>query len=225
MKKKRLDKQFNTERIDGYLSDTFVHWKSGRFKFSPNEIGTLGERIVEMLLQKEGFKVKPFNELLYRKRACSKIKALVEICKEKCAICGEPKLCMKYPSPLHIWDAMRIWERCHGHLSEYCSEVCKRFCKNRKILQILDEVGKEQRDRRRGGLDFIAYKDGKIWVVEVKTGTHSELHVSQKQFVRRLRREMGIELLHFHVSLDGEIDYSVRQSRQLPQENFKSSGP
>lgn len=208
------------------MSKKFVHLKSGRFKLSPNEMGTLGERIVEMLLRKEGFKVRPFGELLYRKRACSKIKALVEICREKCEICGESKLCMKYPSPLHIWDAMYIWERCRYHLSEYCSRVCKRFCRYRKILKILDEVGKEQRDRRRGGLDFVVYKDGKIWVVEVKTGTHSELDVSQKQFVERLRREMGIELLHFHVSLNDEIDYSVRcKSRQLPREDFKPSSP
>jgi hypothetical protein len=66
------------------MSKKFVHLKSGRFKFSPNEIGTLGERIVEMLLRKEGFKVKPFDELLYRKRACSKMEALVEICRENC---------------------------------------------------------------------------------------------------------------------------------------------
>jgi Holliday junction resolvase-like predicted endonuclease len=121
---------------------------------------------------------------------------------------------------------MFIWKSCRYYLSKYCSRVCKRFCKNRKILKILEEVGKKQRDERRGGLDFVAYKDEKIWVVEVKTGEHSELDVSQKQFVERLRREMGIELLHFHVSLNDEIDYSVRcKSRQLPQEDFKASRP
>ena len=193
------------------MSKKLVLWKSGSFKFSPNEIGTLGERIVEGLLRKEGFKVRPFDELLYRKRACSKIEALVEICRENCK--WEPKPCMKATKSYDpkVYLEMFIWKSsCCYYLSDYCSRVCKRFCKNRKILKILEEVGKKQRDERRGGLDFVAYKDKKIWVVEVKTGKHSELDESQKQFAERLRKEMGIKLLHFHVRLDDEIDYSVR---------------
>ena len=172
---------------------------------------------MEMLLRKEGFKVKPFFELLYRKEGCSKTQALVEICRKNCKI--GTMSCLKADSP-NVWVGYlesAVWNDCRSYLSEFCSRVCKRWCKNRKVLKIFEEVGKKQRDERRGGLDFVAYKDGKIWVVEVKTGTHSELDVSQKQFVEHLRREMGIELLHFHVSLNDEIDYSVRcKSRQLP---------
>jgi hypothetical protein len=197
------------------MSKKFTHLKSGRFKLSPNEIGTFGEHVVEMLLRKDGFKVKPFGELLCLKRPCSKMPALLDICRENCKWesgfgSGNPKPCMNG----HL-------ELCHSYLLEYCSRVCKRFCRTKKVKKLFEEVGKEQRDRRRGGLDFVAYKDGKIWVVEVKTGTHSELDVSQKQFVERLRREMGIELLHFHVNLNDEIDYSVRcKSRQLPESYF-----
>ena len=211
---------------DDIMSKKFVHLKSGRFKFSPNEIGTLGERIVEMLLRKEGFKVKHFFELLYRKEECSKTQALVEICRKNCKI--GTMSCLKADSP-NVWVGYlesSVWKSCRQYLSEYCPIVCKRFCKNRKILKILDEVGKKQRDERRGGLDFVAYKDEKIWVVEVKTGEHSELDASQKQLAERLRREMGIELLHFHVSLNDEIDYSVRcKSRLLPQGDFETSSP
>src|SRR3972149_5767441 len=72
-----------------------------------------------------------------------------------------------------------VWNNCRSYLSEFCSRVCKRWCKNRKVLKIFEEVGK-------GGLDFVAYKNKKIWIVEVKTGTHSELKQNQKQFVERL---------------------------------------
>jgi len=187
------------------MSKKFVNWKSGRFKISPNEIGSFGERIVESLLRKEGFKVKPFDELLYRKRGCSKIEALVEICRENCEF--EPKPCLR--ATQNIACMQSNWKRCHYYLSKYCQRVCRRFCKNRKILKILEEV-KNEEDESRAGLDFMAYKDKKIWVVEVKTGTHSELKKSQRQFAERIEREMGIKLLHFHVCLDDEFDYSIR---------------
>jgi hypothetical protein len=43
----------------GSVSSRFVLWKSGKFQFTPNEIGTFGERIVAELLRKQDFKVKP----------------------------------------------------------------------------------------------------------------------------------------------------------------------
>jgi len=183
------------------MSNKLAFWKSGRFKMSPNEIGRLGEQIVERLLRKEGFRVRTFNELLYRKRACSKIEALVEVCRENCGFESKPCFRTTY--------GQIIWKNCHYYLSKYCQRVCRRLCRNRKILRILEEV-KTQEDGSRAGLDFAAYKDKEIWVVEVKTGTHSELKKSQRQFVERLEREMGIRLLHFHVRLNDEIDYLIR---------------
>ncbi len=105
-----------------------------------------------------------------------------------------------------------IYGHCKESLSQYCQEVCKKLCISGKVNRIFREVGDESTNKNRGSLDFVAYKDGKTWVVEVKTGTHPELKASQKQFAEHLRREVGIELLLFHVTLNHEIGYSVKCS-------------
>lgn len=197
----------------------FVSWKSGTYKIDRNTFGKFGEEIVKRELRKEGFKVRAFDDLLYRKRGCSKVQALVELCKENCPKYGEgeKKICERAEESSNSeWFLVNVvWRHCRHKLSKYCPQVCNRFCNSRKVLRIFEEVGgKQWRDRREGGLDFAAYKGSmawkNLWVVEVKTGKHSELDESQKYFAERLKREMGMRLLQFHVKIDDELNYSVR---------------
>lgn len=189
-------------------------------------------------LRKDGFKISGFQELLYRKKACSKVEALAELCLKKngglsrreqrlislglssghCIYAngeGErPCLEAKDARDSQWYFAHVVWGNhslCLDELSQYCQQVCKRFCWNRKIWGIFQEVGKMGwSDRKKGGLDFVVSKNGKLWVAEVKTGKHAELDQSQKHFAERLRREMGIGLLQFHVHLQDELNYSIR---------------
>jgi hypothetical protein len=182
---------------------------SGTLKLSPNQIGSLGEQIVEMLLTKEGYKVRPFRKVLYPDALCSNFEALCDACRKSCKYPVEQTPCTRNMSHTSIWS------HCKESLSQHCSQVCNKFCTSGKINRIFIEVGDESTNKNRGSLDFVAYKDGKTYVVEVKTGTHPELKSSQKQFVERLRHEVGIELLHFHVTLNNEIDYSVRCTQNV----------
>jgi hypothetical protein len=134
------------------------------------------------------------------------MEVLVDICRQNCWT--GTMHCAKPTNNLWYLETV-VWGHCCQHLSKFCARVCKRFCKNRKILEIFEQVGTEQGNEARG-LDFVAYRNRKIWVVEVKTGTHSELKQTRKQFAERVEREMGIKLLLFHVDLDNEIGYSVR---------------
>lgn len=210
-------------------------WKSGRFTLRRNTFGSIGEEIVLNCLRKDGFKISGFEELLYRRKGCSKVGALAELCMKKkeglsrreqrlislglsyghCIYSyGEgERPCMKAKDARDSqWQFTHtVWESCQYYLSEYCEQVCRRFCRNRKIWGIFEEVGKMGwRDRRKGGLDYVVSKNGKLWVAEVKTGKHGELHDSQRRLTERLRREMGIGLLQFHVCLQDELNYSIR---------------
>jgi len=199
----------------------FVKWKRGKIEVDKNLLGRLGESIVKSILEKEGFKVKFFDDLLYRKKPCSKISKLIELCRKNCPrkdnyyVFDRMMHCVRLNGK--TWSNDVIWDHCKSYLSKYCFQVCKRLCRNRKVLKILEEVSAEQKDERRGSLDFVAYRGKEIWVVEVKTGKHSELDASQRKFVERLRREMGIGCLHFHVDLPtNEIEYLVRLRKIEP---------
>ena len=50
----------------------FVKWKRGKIEVDKNLLGRLGESIVKSILEKEGFKVKFFDDLLYRKNHVAK---------------------------------------------------------------------------------------------------------------------------------------------------------
>lgn len=101
--------------------------RSGTFKFSPNEVGTLGEQIIKQILQKDGFKVKPFEEILFPEKACKKSRLLVKLCKQEAHTCfWETRPCTK-DDPSHYWKS------CRSNLSDYCFKVCKKWCKPRKI--------------------------------------------------------------------------------------------
>ena len=197
-------KRTKLETILTSRSKGFTTLKSDTFVLSPNRLGTLGEVIAKRLLQEKGFKVRPFRDLLYKKRPCSKAKLLAEICSQNCSLTQNifgvevPK--EKYHCKrrlVNIW-----WKDCIRYLYESCPGVCNRFCRARKIFQI-------QRENKVLGLDFVAYKDRKEYAVEVKTGTHKELKRSQRELALRLREEFGIEFIQIHIVLQNKLDYQA----------------
>lgn len=186
-------------------SGKFMEWKSGKLsRMNLATLAKLGEDIAENLLREDGWRIEPFPNLFYRKRKCSKIELLISRCQEHCPLekHGLKKLCVQWPS------TQVIWAECHRYLSEFCFEICDKLCRNRMAEKIHSEVHHKYGESPT--LDFVAYKDRKVYAVEVKTGKHSELKVEQKEFAERLQKELGIGLLHIHIKMGDELDYSAR---------------
>jgi hypothetical protein len=179
-------------------------YESGIFDLSPNELGKFGEEVAKRFLRKHGFKVRPFGDLLRKKKPCSKAKSLAEICSENCHLAAN---IFGISVPKENYHCKRLsdwvwWDRCIYNLYKFCPKVCKRFCRPRNIFQIKE-------DNKAFGLDYVAYKDGKQYAVEVKTGTHAELKRSQRELAECLKQKFGIESIQIHVVLGNTLSYQV----------------
>jgi len=180
-------------------------YESGVFGLSPNELGKFGEKVARRLLEKHGFKVNSFRELLYKKRPCSKAEQLAEICSRDCPL--TPNI-YGIKVPRERYHCKRLsssvwWRHCVSTLYKFCPIVCKRFCRPRKIYQILEET-------KAFGLDYVAYKDGKEYVVEVKTGKHAELKRSQRELAEHLKQKFGIALIQIRIVLSNTLSYHAK---------------
>ncbi len=200
-----------------------ARWRSSKFEINPSQIGVFGERLVEEELKRSGFDVKSFS-LLYSISQCEHVKERIETCWRKgCPIryltlegqyttMGEKYHCNEYHlTPLRVWSEYPVIEvpplgqYCHRSL-RVCPEVCKPMCRSRRVREIVESAHNKYGV---SDLDFLITKDGKEWCVEVKVG-ESKVEPGQREVMRRIKEEIGIDSVVFRVEMGRAIDYSIK---------------
>jgi hypothetical protein len=191
-------------------------WRYGKIEIDeidPNYIGRFGEQAAQEELKRLGFDIKPFCDWQ-------------EI--EKCEHVDERKeICRKRGCPFrHPTDQGELVTRadeggceyCFDESLKYCLEVCEPMCRPRKVWEIVESVRKKYGV---SNLDFFITKDGKEWCVEVKA-RESRVEPGQKEVMRRLKEELGIDSVVLRVEIKRAIDYSI-EIEKGPDEFLKQS--
>ena len=82
----------------------------------------------------------------------------------------------------------------------------------KKLRRIKEEIGKKYRYSCQG-VDLIAFKNGDVYLIEVKVN-EGELLAPQMEFMERASKELGVNtfILHFSVS---ELEYSATASSTI----------
>jgi hypothetical protein len=175
-------------------------WRYGKTEMDPNYMGRFGEQAVQEELKRSGFDVKPFNQLDSTIR-CEHAKERIEICRRK----GCPLRCLTPEEQYTTMVEKYHWCKYCSKSLEVCPEICEPMCRPRKVWEIVESTHKKYGV---SDLDFSITKDGKEWCVEVKAG-ESRVELGQKEVMRRLKEELGIDSVVLRVEIKRAIDYSI----------------
>jgi len=184
----------------------------GESKFFENNrkiLGNIGEEIAQKELERLGYIVNSIERALvsdiYPYIECRKLQN--RFYKEKNY---DPNYTRNWIRNHEEW--LQFCEKCYVHkhccmesiidFSLKTKKIISTLCQiEKKVLTRLELDGTKRTDR---WPDFLAYKDGEIWLVEVKVNT-SSLTKGQKFFIEEVRKELGIRTIFIHIKLAIQI--------------------